>query len=339
MTVKEWKKPELQSFSHWVQLFFSGICVGGADIVPGISGGTVAFIIGIYEDLLKSIATFNLSAFQLLFTGKFSQFFDKVAWQFLLAVFSGVAVAFLTLAKLFLFLLNHEVYRMWLYASFMGLVAGSVIYCLRQVKEWNFSRIVGMILAACFAYVLTGAELLQRSESSALSSSWLVDPWIVLCGSLAVSAMLLPGISGSYLLTVLGMYGLILGSLMDWLQSIAQGGFDMAAFKVVFSMSLGIVLGGLLFSRVVLFLLDRFRALTLASLIGFMIGALRAVWPFWSYSYDGAKLQALSPIIPSLSSEVVVTPLFTAVGFLLVVSVERLFSKKLYEEKALKQEL
>lgn len=324
MSAKEWKKPELRSVQDWVRLFFSGICVGGADIVPGISGGTVAFIIGIYEDLLKSIATFNISAFKLLFRGKFSQFFDAIAWQFLLAVFAGVAVAFLTLAKLFLFLLNHEIYRMWLYASFMGLVAGSVIYCLRQIPKWNVARISGMILAAIFAYVLTGADLLPKSEGSALYSSWFIDPWIVVCGSLAVSAMLLPGISGSYLLTVLGMYGFILGSLLNWLHSMAQGSFDLVAFKVVLSMSIGIVLGALLFSRVVLFLLDRFRAVTLASLIGFMVGALRAVWPFWSYSYEGTKLQPLAPIIPGFSGEVAATPFFMIAGFLLVVGVERL---------------
>jgi len=399
MTPKEWEKPVFTSFWQWIQLFFAGLCVGGADIVPGISGGTVAFIIGIYEDLLKSIATFNANALKLLLKGKFREFSAVVAWQFLLTVLLGVATAFLTLAKVFVFLLNHEVYRMWLYATFMGLVAGSVFYCCRQIQKWSVRHYVSLLLAGVMAYFLTGADLIPKGKAEELytipyaielthdvtnynregkmllhvpasmlpamiakksiaketlvtrqsdgvlipageallsHSTQLIDPWIMLCGAMAISAMLLPGISGSYLLTVLGMYGFILGSLLDFLHGIAHGALDMAAFRVVLSMGLGISIGALLFSRVVLFLLRVYREVTLACLIGFMIGALRAVWPFWLYSYElsplhlqeGAKLVALEPVWPSVTAETVGVPLLMVCGFGLVLLVERMAARR-----------
>lgn len=405
-----WQKPVFVRFSQWAKIFGCGMCMGAADIVPGISGGTVAFIIGIYEDLLNSIKTFNIDALKLLFRGKFSAFFQQISWQFLLALVLGVTASFITLAKFFTYLLSHEVYRSYLYSGFLGLVLGSVVFCTRQLSVWRLRYLFPFVFCAIIAYQLSGTDLIPKSnealydipfrqevltnqargkfeEHAALNfdqatnritgipksallgmvskkylsksdliysheantevavgdvigsaTAKLIDPWVVVCGMIAISAMLLPGISGSYLLTVLGMYGPILGALVDLIDGLGHLMFDVGAFRTVFSMLIGIAIGATLFSRVVLFLLSRFPNATLAALIGFMVGALRAVWPFWSYQYqfmplrlsDGPALEGIEPILPNFASAEFFTALVCMVlGFGYVLFIEAIASKKL----------
>ena len=390
-----------KGFLHWAKIFGSGLCIGAADIVPGISGGTVAFIIGIYEELLKSIATLNGKALGLLFRGRIKAFFEQVAWQFLLAILLGVACSFISLAQCFTYLLNHEIYRTYLYSGFMGLVLGSTLFCIKQVSSWNLKLILSLFLGAIIAFFLSGADFAPKKseelfdvpvkeaqiyrdarlaqavnydpiqsqllavpkstlsgmlakqyltkesvvfahESTASTTvdkvlgstrSQLIDPWIVVCGVIAISAMLLPGISGSYLLTILGMYGFILGALVDFIAGVKSGLFDVPAFRILLSMAIGIVFGAALFSRVVSYLLTSYRSATLASLIGFMIGALRSVWPFWTYSYalnplrlsEGAQLQVVDPVLPHIGSmHFFVALFFLLLGFSTVLVVEKL---------------
>ena len=388
---------------RFVKLFGAGLLVGAADIVPGISGGTVAFIIGIYEELLQALASFNAKAFSLLFSFQLKAFFKAVRWQFLLAVILGVSSSFVILASCFTYLLNHELYRTYLYATFMGLVIGSTIFCVKQLSKYTYTVLVSFILGAGVAFFLSGSTLsssfaikkseplfdvpyekallkeeirLERTQNydqrrqrliavpqSALSGMLakkyltkeslvfshdteqeiavgellyhadtpMLDLWIVACGMIAISAMLLPGISGSYLLTILGMYGYILGALVDLVSGLKLGLFDSAAFRIIGSMLLGIVIGASLFSHVVRYLLRTYRNCTLAALIGFMVGALRAVWPFWSYSYmleplrlsDGPHLVAIEPNAPQIfSMEFGIACLFVTLGFLSVMLVE-----------------
>lgn len=320
---------------NFLTIFISGICVGAADIVPGISGGTVAFIIGIYEELLTSIATLNFSNFSLLFQGKIRSFFNAVSWQFLLFFLGGVSLSFITFAKLFTYLLSHEVYRSYLYASFMGLVLGSVIFCSRTLSSFRISSFFSLLCGAVIAFALSGGLFTQGSVGTeALLESAKMGPvnlWIVSCGMMAVSAMLLPGISGSYLLTVIGMYGVILGALVDFLEGIKEGLFDMSAFQILFSMAIGIALGAILFSRVAIYLLAKHRDLTISMLIGFMIGAGRAIWPFWTYEYkvlpfklaSGPQLIAKEPFLPSMQSPLFLySCTFFVLGFALVLLIE-----------------
>jgi putative membrane protein len=413
-----WKKPAFNKVSDWLKTIGCGLCIGAADIVPGISGGTVAFIIGIYEDLLKSIATLNGKAFSLLIRAQFKAFFDHVSWKFLLAVIFGIVCSFITLAKFFTFLLNHEVYRSYLYSGFLGLILGSVFYCSKQISTWRVQHFAALFLASMIAFFLSGTDLIPQNHEPlydvplaqtvltekdkaslftkpslnfdqesktllAVPKSYLagmvskkfllkdslvysradnmsvkasdvistvktsyIDLWVVVCGAMAISAMLLPGISGSYLLTVLGMYGFILGSLVDFIEGIKNFTFDIDAFRVVFSMVLGIAIGAIAFSRAVMYLLNRFHDLALAALVGFMVGALRAVWPFWSYEYelqplrltDGPMIQVAEPFLPnSLSVEFVIALSFLAVGFATVLFIENFASKKQHKLEELKQ--
>jgi putative membrane protein len=134
----------------------------------------------------------------------------------------------------------------------------------------------------------------------------IVDPWIVLCGMIAISAMLLPGISGSYMLQVLGVYALVLASLVDWVDGVKQGIFDWQAFRLLCSMGIGIIIGAISFSHLVRYLLRSKREIAVSCLVGFMLGSLKAVWPFWSYSYEliathqknGAQLVVIDPVLP-----------------------------------------
>ncbi|MCE5295454.1 MAG: DUF368 domain-containing protein [Chlamydiales bacterium] len=317
-------------FKKHLKTFMSGMCVGAADIVPGISGGTVAFIIGIYEDLLASIASFNGKAFGLLLRGKITDFFKAVNWQFLCVFVLGAVCSFVTLAKGFQYCLNHEALRPLLYSTFMGLVVGSVIFCAKLLPYINLRVCACALFGAISAYLLSGTNL-GVQQASVYSTSMFIDPWIVLCGSFAISAMLLPGISGSYILNILGMYGPILGAVVTLTDHLRRGTFDTESFSIVASMVTGICLGALVFARVVRYLLAKYRTATIATLVGFMVGALKCVWPFWTYSYDATKhtLQVIDPILPDFASLQFVQSLaFLALGVGLVFSVEYIAKNK-----------
>lgn len=301
--------------SSFLRTFISGVSVGAADIVPGISGGTVAFIIGIYEELLQAIGSIN---FHTLFRWKFE-------WQFLATFIFGVACSFITLAKGFQYCLNHEAYRPLLYSGFMGLVVGSVIFCARLLPAMTAKTFLCLVLGACSAYMLSGTELVPTQDGTPN------DLFVIVCGALAISAMLLPGISGSYILNILGMYGPILGALVAFVDGIKAGVFDFAAFRIVACMVLGISLGALVFARVVRYLLANYHVATIATLVGFMVGALKCVWPFWTLAQDPVTgaLKPLEPIAPDITSLLFLQScLFFTLGIALVFFVEYLANKK-----------
>jgi putative membrane protein len=389
---------------------FVGMCIGCADIVPGISGGTVAFIMGVYEELLQACASFDKQAFVLLFTLQWRKFFKKVAWEFLLTTLFGVACAFIMLAGFITFLLHHELYRSFLYALFLGLVVGSTFFCVKQVSSWSFKTLVSAIVGVAIAFSLSSGSkvpfsketlydipLLVPQEVASRASNYdqekgqllhvpvatleamvakgvlskeatcfvggeqkevrvsalveelgrknslsFFDPGLFVCGIIAISAMLLPGISGSYMLTILGVYGYVLGSLLDFLKALKELSFDSAAFAVLLSLGMGILVGGALFCRVVSFLLSRFRNTTLATLIGFMIGALPTVWPFCSYRSvvnplrlaSGVELEPTTLLLPEIMSVHFLGALgFCLVGFCLVLVIEAQASKKSVQQR------
>lgn len=382
---------------EWLTIFFSGLCMGAADIVPGISGGTVAFIMGIYPGLLESLKSFNAHSLKLLVCLEWREFHRSVKWQFLLALVGGIAVSFLTLAQVFHHILGDEVYRTYLYAAFLGLIIASIGFCARQLHRWRAVHFGCLLIGASIAFAFTGTQFQKKSEgtyyrvSVPLSDSRLavnyaegylldisesilsamlakavitpdtfvqtsdksisgrakdfvnptysrgLDPWIICCGAIAISAMLLPGISGSYLLTILGMYGVVIAALADFVGGLKRGVFETDAFFVLSSMMIGIVIGALLFSRVVSWLLKHYHDGTVSTLTGFMVGALGAVWPFWSYTYyylplrldKGPQLEPLAPIMPDMQSAFFLKACaFAVIGFLAVFLLERLASSK-----------
>lgn len=374
-------------------LFICGVCMGSADLVPGISGGTIAFILGFYQPMLDSIKTFNWTAIRLLLTGNWRAFGQQVEWKFLLTLLSGIGFAFVCLANLFHSILSHELYRIYLYAAFLGLIIASCVFCMRQVQCWNYKTISGLCLGAVVAFFLTESTLSSamdggfavpfeiKTEAHSLrnydserhlllglspqslgamldqgllpatapvydSKGNLVgfvkdlgDPlkvsfvnaWLIVCGSLAVCALLLPGISGSYILTLLGVYPMVIEALVDFLKDLSVFSFNQEAFGILGSLGLGILFGAVAFARGVSWLLKTYPNFTLAVLSGFMIGAIRSVWPFWTYDYvvmpfklyKGPQLVTLDPMLPSFASPLLWQAALCALaGFVLVFGLE-----------------
>lgn len=324
-------------FRGWI-LFFCGICMGVADLIPGISGGTVAFIIGFYQQLLESLKTVNGSSIRLLLTGHGKEFARRVEWKFLLTLLSGILCAFICFANLFHFILSHELYRVYLYALFLGLILASFVFCVRQVPVWNLFTVLALCCGAVIAFLLTQST--PANEVFSVPSSFLYV-WLFICGSFAICALLLPGISGSYILTVLGVYPLVIEALVDFVNAGATFSFNWEAFAILISLGGGILFGAILFARGVSWLLRIYPSLTLATLSGFMMGALQSVWPFWTYDYllipfklhKGPQLVVLDPYLPSLASPLLWQAAFFALaGFWLVFGLENYVQRKSQRE-------
>lgn len=231
--------------------------MGAADVVPGVSGGTIAFITGIYEELINSIKGINLKALRLFFTGRWSSFWKQVNGNFLLAVFAGIFISVLSLAKLLEYLLEHKPILIW--SFFFGLVLASSYVVARKIKKWGGPRILSLLGGIAIAYYITSV-----TPATTTDASW----FIILSGGLASCAMILPGISGSFILLLLGKYTFALHAVNE---------------RIILDLLLlgaGAVSGLILFANLLSWLLKRYHDITIAMLVGFMIGSLNKIWPW-----------------------------------------------------------
>jgi len=246
-----------RTVKDYLMLVLKGMGMGAADVVPGVSGGTIAFITGIYEELINSIKSINLNAIKLFFTGKFAEFWKAINGTFLLSVFIGIGISVVSLAKGLEYLLNHYPILVW--SFFFGLIVASAIYVARSIEKWDFGTGIAGILGIAVAYMIT-----VISPAEANTSYW----FIFVSGSIAICAMILPGISGSFILVLLGMYKFILAAVGD--MNIA----------VIGTFMVGAAVGIIAFSNVLSWLLKKYHNLTIAVLAGFMVGSLNKVWPW-----------------------------------------------------------
>lgn len=231
--------------------------MGAADVVPGVSGGTIAFITGIYDQLLASINAFNFKTLMLLKKEGFKAVWTEVNGSFLLALGTGIAISFLTLARVFKFLLDTYPHLLW--GFFFGLIIGSVILVRTMVSKWNWQAIAGLIIGTVVSY---GFTIMQPGNGD-------YQLWFVfVSGAIAICAMILPGISGSFILLLMGMYYPMLKAVKD---------FDLIFVGVL---GFGAIVGLLSFSRLLKWTLDHHRNVTVAVLIGFLIGSLNEIWPW-----------------------------------------------------------
>ncbi len=231
--------------------------MGSADIVPGVSGGTIAFITGIYEELLASIKAVDFDALKLLLKGNFNAFWLKINGSFLLILLSGIVVSLFSLARAISYFLEHHHIQLW--SFFFGLILISALVVSRDISKWDPKIILALLAGMVAAYLITEAVPATTPNSYLL---------IFLSGAIAICAMILPGISGSFILLLLGKYSFILEALKE---------FDL---PVILLFVLGCATGLLSFSRVVSWMLNKFRNLTVATLVGFMMGSLNKVWPW-----------------------------------------------------------
>jgi putative membrane protein len=248
-------KPD--SFRSLCIIFFKGLAMGAADVVPGVSGGTIAFISGIYERLLAAIAACTPAKLVWLCQGRWRETWAAIDGIFLLVLFAGILTSIASLARLISYLLVAWPQLIW--AFFFGLILVSIWLVGKQIGRWNAATVAALIGGAVFAYLITVAVPLQ----------WEATPlMLLLAGSIAICAMILPGISGSFILLLLGLYGAVLNAVKE---------FEVAMLGIFM---LGCVTGLLCFSRLLGWLLSHVRSVTLAFLTGLLIGSLNMVWPW-----------------------------------------------------------
>lgn len=391
---------ELSHESGWkaaLKTFFRGMCMGACDLVPGISGGTIALLMGFYPQLIEGIKSLNFAAFCQLIQCRFKTFLQLTAWRFLLPLLGGILVSMAIFVQVFEWILNHEVYRTYLYGGFCGLIMASTIFCFKQIQTWKMvhagSLLIGLALAYQFTVPLSAAANAENSLDIQLPKSLVVDGqrapanydpqnhflmgvsladagamlkkgvvtsealtfdhqsqvlgelksflrtsqearlngWLIFSGALAICAMLLPGISGSYILTILGVYPVAIAALADFVRQAQMLIFDEYACWILLNIALGIGLGALLFSRCVSWLLAHYEQIAIAFLTGTMLGAMKSIWPFWSYTHvllplrleKGIQIVPKEPFLPSIDSPLLWATLgIGCVAFLCVFAAE-----------------
>lgn len=231
--------------------------MGAADVIPGVSGGTVAFISGIYDELLHSIKAIDGEALKLLFSLRFPDFWKKINGNFLITLFAGIITSLLSLAKLMTHLLQVQPILIW--SFFFGLILVSAPLVLREIKHWNISAIASLLFGVVVAYYITVVTPTESPNNQF---------FIFLSGMLAICAMILPGISGAFILLLIGKYQFMIAALID---------FNMPIVLVFIG---GCFVGLISFSRLLSWVLKNYHSLAVATLAGFMIGSLNKVWPW-----------------------------------------------------------
>jgi putative membrane protein len=261
-----------RSILEYLGLTARGICMGAADIVPGVSGGTMAFILGIYEELIDAIRTLGRPHFlEAVFKFRIKDVLKILNWEFLLAVATGIFIAIITLSHALESLLVNQPVFLW--SFFFGLVLASVLVVSKRVKRWSAQLVVALLLGAAGAYVLVGLVPVQTPN----------DWWfLIISGAVASCALILPGVSGAFLLVLLGKYQYVLGSVND----LRAGDLDAAVPLIL--VAIGAVVGLVSFTQILGWLFKKYHDLTVSVLIGLMVGSLRKIWP-WK---DGPGLAA-----------------------------------------------
>lgn len=297
-----------------------GACMGAADVIPGVSGGTIAFIMGIYDEFVGSLASINGEAVKLLLKGRFCAFWKHINGSFLLSLVVGIGISIIALAGLMQMLLSDFPIQTW--AFFFGLIVASSLFIIRGISGWKLRE--GLLMV--FGIVL-GAVICTLSPTQTPDGLW----FIFLSGALAICAMILPGISGSFILLILGKYEYILGAISD-----IVAGVDLGRNLLILSVfGLGAIIGILAFSRFLHWLLARWQKETMIVLAGFIIGSLVKIWPwtnaeaivlsqFPELASFGETLPAeiISQYMASADLHIGGAILFALIGFSLVTGIE-----------------
>jgi putative membrane protein len=298
---------DTRSLSNYLILGTKGFCMGAANVIPGVSGGTMALILGIYEELIDAIHSLNLKVLRLLTFLKIREAISSVSWPFLVPVGLGILLATVSLAKALSWLLHNYPVIVW--SFFFGLILSSVFTVSRVIREWRMPTFTAVGLGAVAAYFLF--DLVPVATPNA--------PWFIfLSGFLAICAMILPGVSGAYILVLLGKYHYILEAINNR---------DLTTILMLIA---GAFVGLLSFARVIGWLLKRYHDLTMGILIGLMLGSLRKIWPWKETLTTFSDRHGKDvPVLPSsFNSEVGLALLLMFVGFLVVFSLDFLARKK-----------
>ena len=304
----------MRGIKEYILLFFKGVGMGTADVIPGVSGGTIAFITGIYEELINSIKSVDGQALRLLFSGNIKSFWAKINGTFLVVLLSGILISLFSLANVIIFFMANYPVQLW--SFFFGLILISSFIVLREVHKWSIGVIMAGIVGIVIAYIITLATPAETPN----------DLWFIfLSGCIAICAMILPGISGSFILLILAKYEYIIEALTSF------------NLPVIIVFALGCVVGITSFSRLISWVFKHFHNITVALLAGFMLGSLNKVWP-WKIT-TGYRIDSHGEQVPVFTESVspgtffevtgenpqlIEAVLYAAFGVLLVVGLEKL---------------
>jgi putative membrane protein len=244
-------------FKNYFIITLKGIAMGAADAVPGVSGGTIALISGIYKELISSISNINLSLLKTLSKDGFSIFWKQLNGNFLLALLIGILTSFVSFMRLAKYLIEQHPVLIW--SFFFGLIIASIFFVGKQITKWNPASILALIIGAFIAYYITTLPSLASNNNPF---------FLFIAGAIAICAMILPGISGSFILVILGAYKTLSDAIHDW------------DFKRIAIFGIGAVVGLLSFSRVLKWLFKHYNNITMAVLTGFIMGSLNKIWPW-----------------------------------------------------------
>lgn len=250
----------------YLMVGLKGIAMGAADVIPGVSGGTIAFMTGIYNELLASISSINKESLKLFFTGKWKQFYRYINGNFLFSLIVGIGISILSLAKLMSYLLVHQPVETW--AFFFGLIVASSILILKGIENWKPKDLVFLALG-----IVIGIVVCTLSPTNTPDGLW----FIFISGALAICAMILPGISGSFILLILGKYEYIMTRISELVSGIDV--WSNLGIMAVFG--LGCIIGIVSFSKFLHWLMEHYHKQTVLVMAGFIIGSLVRIWP-WS---------------------------------------------------------
>lgn len=324
-----------RSFKDRIFLVIKGLAMGAANKVPGVSGGVVAFVAGFYEEFIYSLQRVNKTAFKLLFNGRFKSFFRYINGKFLSLLFLGMVVSYFSVSKILDYLIVN--YELYVWSTFFGMILGSIYYISKDFNAWNSKTITALVLGA-----IAGISISFLDPAKENDNLW----FVFFCGIISVSGMTLPGFSGSFILILLGNYVLLLvdsvNALYDTIADIFSGNFEFVKneirirmLKVLAVFTLGSVTGLVTFSHILNYILKHYKNITLATIVGFIVGSLGVVWPWketiFKTNIDGTFLldstgkqviENYQRYLPEVTSETYWAIAYIALGILIVLGLE-----------------
>ena len=324
-----------RTFKDKLFLILKGLGMGAANKVPGVSGGVVAFVAGFYEEFIHSLQKVNSTAFKLLLKGRFKAFYNYINGRFLSLLFFGMIVSYFSVSKILDYLITH--YQLYVWSVFFGMIIGSIYYISKDFKDWKTTTYFALAIGAVLGLSISFLDPATENDNLI---------FVFFCGIISVSGMTLPGFSGSFILILLGNYVLLLvdsvNALFDTFSEVLIGDFSFTSnlerlrmLKVLAVFTLGSVVGLVTFSHVLNYILKHYKSVTLASIIGFIVGSLGVVWPFKHTIFKtkatgeflvdsrGQKIiENYERFLPELNTETLIAFFYTIIGIAIVLGLE-----------------
>ena len=285
---------KIKNIVDYVKLFFKGVFMGIADAIPGVSGGTIALLLGIYEELILTISRLNFSMINEIKQNGFKSFWNKLNGNFLITLLFGIGISLISFVKISASLLIDHLLFVW--SFFLGLILSTIYIIYKLIKSWNFINIFSVLIMIIFSIIATSISVNTTEDINLF--------YILICGIIASSAMILPGISGSLILVILGVYKILINAL------------DNLEIKIIFTFLVGSIIGLLSFSRILKWLFIGYKNLAYSIMLGLVIGSITKIWPWKSEN-----------IIEVSNIEIFLSVILTIIGFSMIIIIEK-YNKK-----------